>query len=72
MVPEDRETDEAQLPTRLLYPMPEAAAKLGGITERKLRMMVASKEIASVKLGRRRMIPATALEDYVEQLKAAA
>lgn len=71
MIPEQRETDG---PTsgRLLYSMPEAAQLLGGITERKLWSMVAEGEIKSVKLGRRRMISATALAEYVHGLEAAA
>jgi excisionase family DNA binding protein len=71
MIPEQREADG---PTsgRLLYSIPDAAQKLGGITERKLWSMVADGEIKSVKLGRRRMITAAALEAYVHGLEAAA
>lgn len=69
MIPEQRDRVP---PTRLLYPMPEAAQKLGGITERKLWSMVAAGEIDSVKVGRRRMIPDSALTEYVERLQAAA
>lgn len=72
MIPEQRETRETNPRTRLLYPMSEAAAQLGGITERKLWKMIANGEIDSVKIGRRRMIAADALDAYVQKLQGAA
>lgn len=60
------------IPERRLYPIPEAAEQLGGITERMLWTLVARGDIKSVKVGRRRMIPATALDTYVAGLEVEA
>ncbi len=59
------------MPEQLLYSVEDAieATQLGRTT---LFNLMASGEIPSVKIGRRRMIPAQALRDYVAGLVAAA
>ncbi len=72
MIPQHRNSDGATnvLPQRRLYPYGEAAELLGGITDRMLRDLVAKKKIQAVNVGRRRMIPAEAIENYVRGLIA--
>lgn len=55
---------------KLLYSI-EDAAKLLSIGKRKVEALVAAGEIETVYIGRRHLIPAEALTDYVERLKAA-
>lgn len=50
------ETGEASVPFRLLYPVPEVAQLLGGITERQVWKYIESGELKSTKLGRRRLV----------------
>jgi len=59
------------VPEQLLYSVEDAieATQLGRTT---LFSVMASGEIQSVKIGRRRMIPADALRDYVRGLVAKA
>jgi excisionase family DNA binding protein len=54
---------------KLLLSVEEAAQRLG-IGRDKFYKMISSREITSVKVGRRRLIPARALEDFVERLMA--
>lgn len=72
MIPEQRETATEEVKPRLLYPMPEAAELLGGITERKLRMMIVNREIGCTRIGRRVFVSAGQLADYVSQMEKAA
>ncbi len=74
MIPQHRNRDglDAGPPQRRLYPVDEAAELLGGITERSVWNLVATNKILSVHVGRRRMIPAEAIESYVQSLIAAA
>lgn len=55
---------------RLLYSKPEAAEQLS-ISERVLDRLIRDGELGSVLLGRRRLVPADALTDYVKRLEAA-
>lgn len=55
---------------RLLHDMDEAADLLS-ISRRVLDRLVREGEVGSVKLGRRRLVPHDALQDYVEHLRAA-
>jgi excisionase family DNA binding protein len=71
MIPEKRETATEDPKQRLLYPMPEAAELLGGITERKLRMMIVDKEIKCTRIGRRVFISAGQLAEYVAEREKA-
>lgn len=74
MIPQTGEVEapETTIPERRLYPLKEAAEQLGGITERMLWSLCMRGDIKSVKVGRRRMIPAAALDAYVSELEAAA
>lgn len=49
----------------LLVPEPEARRLLGGISRRKLALMVAAGEVPSTKIGTRRMFPIDGLRAYV-------
>jgi len=71
MIPEQRDTNQSGPRERLAYPLPEAAELLGGITERKLRMMIANKEIGAMSIGSRRFITKAEIERYVAQQAAA-
>lgn len=53
--------------TRLLHDKPEAAAQLS-VSERVLERLIRDGEIESVLIGRRRLVPHDALEDYVARL----
>lgn len=55
---------------RLLYSIPEAADQLS-VSARVLERLIADGDVSTVKIGRRRLVPAEALEDYVERVKAA-
>jgi excisionase family DNA binding protein len=49
-----------QVPQRILHSVPEAAQLLG-VSARKLHYMIARGEIASVKIGERRLVPISAI-----------
>lgn len=55
---------------RMLYDLDEAAKQLS-ISRRVVDRLVGEGELESVKLGRRRLVPHEALEDYVARLVAA-
>lgn len=55
---------------RLLYAITDAADQLS-ISARVLERLIADGEVATVKIGRRRLVPAEALTDYVERVKRA-
>lgn len=59
--------DTQRLPASeaLLVPEPEARRLLGGISRRKLALMVAAGEIPSAKIGTRRLFPIEGLKAYV-------
>jgi excisionase family DNA binding protein len=52
---------------KLLYSAPEAARSLG-IGRTTLAQEIASGRLHSVKVGRRRLVPASALDEYVARL----
>ena len=56
--------------TPVLVEVSEAQVALGGIGRTKIAELIASGELASVKLGRRRLIPFAALEAFAERLSA--
>jgi excisionase family DNA binding protein len=58
------------MPTRLLYEIPDAGNQLS-VSARTIERLVKDGEIASVKIGRRRLVPHDALEDYIDRLKKA-
>lgn len=55
---------------RLLYSKPEAAEQLS-ISERVLERLIRDGEMETVTIGRRRLVPADALVDYIDRIKAA-
>lgn len=55
---------------RLLYSI-EDSADLLSLGKRKVEELVRDGEIETVTIGRRRLVPAEALVDYVKRLKAA-
>lgn len=60
-----RRTPPAQ---RLLYEIPTAADQLS-ISERLLARIIADGQIDTVRIGRRRLVPHDALEDYIARLR---
>lgn len=55
----------------LLYSIPDAADQLS-VSARVLERLIADGEVDTVKIGRRRLVPAEALTDYVERLRRSA
>lgn len=55
-----------------LLPIPDAREALGGLGRTKVYELIASGELRTVKIGRRRFVPASAVEEYVSRLQAAA
>lgn len=58
----------------LLPVYPDAGQALGGLGRTKVYELITSGELRTVKIGRRRFVPASAVEEYVarlEQLAAA-
>lgn len=55
--------------TRLLYSIADAAELLS-LGKRKVEELVRDGDVETVLIGRRRLIPADALTDYVDRLKA--
>lgn len=58
----------------LLPVYPDAGKALGGLGRTKVYELITSGELRTVKIGRRRFVPASAVEEYVarlEQLAAA-
>ena len=57
-------------PTRLLYSIADAADALS-LSKRKVESLIHDGEIETVPIGRRRLVPAECLTDYIERLRAA-
>jgi excisionase family DNA binding protein len=55
---------------RRLYPIDEAAVLLG-IGKSNIEGLIRDGVVETVTIGRRRLVPAEAIDDYVERLKAA-
>lgn len=56
---------------RLLYAITDAAEQLS-ISPRVLERLIANGDVKTVMIGRRRLVPAEALDEYVARLKASA
>lgn len=56
---------------RLLYSIPEAAGQLS-VSARVLERLISEGEVDTVKIGRRRLVPADALDSYIKRIKASA
>lgn len=61
--------DRASVPSRLLYSVEEAADLLG-IGRTFMFHLLATGEIDSFKIGKRRKVPRDALDGYIERLRA--
>jgi excisionase family DNA binding protein len=48
-----------------LIPIKEACSRLGGITRPTLYKLIGADEIRSVTIGRRRLIPASQIDEYI-------
>lgn len=55
---------------KLLYSIPDAAEQLS-LSARVLERLIADGEVDTIKIGRRRLVPAEALTTYVARIKAA-
>lgn len=55
---------------RMLYTVPDAADQLS-ISARKLEQLIRDGQVDSVLIGRRRLVPADALHDYIKRLRRA-
>lgn len=56
---------------RLIPWWPDAGIALGGIGRTKVHQLIATGELPSVKIGRRRFVATRDLEEYIEGLRAA-
>lgn len=54
---------------RQLLDEPNARRELGGIGRTKFYELLANGELRSVKVGRRRLVPANAIVEYVQRLE---
>ena len=61
----DRREAADPTPNRLLYPLPEAREKLGGISHSNFYNLVADGAIRLTKIGRRSFVSADELEAFV-------
>lgn len=62
------ETNESIPAERLIYPLPEARVKLGGISHSGLYNLVANGAIRITKIGRRSYITADELDAFVSRI----
>ncbi|SEP02792.1 helix-turn-helix domain-containing protein [Trujillonella endophytica] len=53
----------------LLPVYPDASQALGGLGRTKVYELISSGELRTVKIGRRRFVPASAVEEYVARLE---
>lgn len=60
---------EGGVPDRKAYSVPEVAQLLGGVTERYVWMLLSRDELKSVKIGGRRMVPASDLDAFIDGLR---
>lgn len=67
----DEATAAPTLVERDLYPVPEAAVRLG-ISTRTAWELVWSGELSTVWIGQRRLVPASVIAEYVRKLTEAA
>lgn len=56
------------IPARLVYPVPEIAVLLGGVTERYVWHLIASGELKSFTLGRRRVVYRDDIDAFLRRL----
>jgi excisionase family DNA binding protein len=53
----------------LLPVYPDAGKALGGLGRTKIYELITSGQLRTVKIGRRRFVPASAIEEYVAELE---
>lgn len=58
------------VPARLVHDVPEVAVLLGGVTERYIWKLIATGELPSFLLGKRRVVAREDLDDFVRKLRA--
>ena len=66
------ENGDASVPFRLLYPVPEVAQLLGGITERQVWKYIERDELKAIKVGRRRLVHRDAINEFIANHAATA
>lgn len=57
------------VPRRALYSLEETAILLGGVSPKHIEHMIAAGTLESIKLGRRRLVPAQAIATLIEGLR---
>lgn len=60
------------IPERDAYTTEEARVRLGGIAQQTIYELLNSGELASFTIGKRRLVPAAAITDYIARRMAAA
>lgn len=70
-IPADGETEEVEVPIRLLS-LDDAAVSLGKITVRELRKRLDAGDLGCVYIGRRRLVPLAEIDAYIQRLAAEA
>jgi excisionase family DNA binding protein len=53
-----------------LLSIPAAGKSLGGLGRTKIYELIAAGELRTVKIGRRRLVPASAIAEYVARLES--
>lgn len=66
--PPSAQLEQAPVPERLLYPLPEVRERLGGISRTTLYALIGRGELDVVKIGQRSFITQAALTDFVARL----
>ena len=56
------------MPPVLLPVFPDAGLALGGLSRTKVYELIATGELRTVKIGRRRFVPAAAVQEFVDRL----
>lgn len=65
----DPPTDRSEIPTRLVYTVPEVAVLLGGVTERYVWKLISAGELNALKIGKRRVVERQALDTFIAKLR---
>lgn len=63
-----REGDDTNAMEPALLTVPEALKQLGGISKWSLYQLIHSRQLESIRIGRRRLIPKTAITKLIEKL----
>jgi excisionase family DNA binding protein len=68
MASQPRASETVRLRGPALYGIEDAALLLGGLGHSKVRELIRNGELGSVKIGRRRLVPAPCIADYAARL----